>query len=108
MIASGCTEIGECTFFGCENLQTVELPEGLLRIGKEAFRDCEALAAITLPDGLQEIGAEAFRYCEHKDLKLHIPDSVTEIGENAFADVPCIIYHGPAQSDDNWGAKSRN
>ena len=41
-------------------------------------------------------------------LRLQIPDSVTEIGEDAFLDVPHIIYNGPAQSKDNWGALSRN
>ena len=102
VIAPGCTEIGEGTFFGCENLQTVELAEGLLRIGEDAFLDCRNLREINLPEGLQEIGANAFSLCEN--LKLQIPDSVTEIGESAFQSVQEICYLGPEWSDNNWGA----
>lgn len=108
VIAEGCTGIGESTFAHCDKLEEVEMPKGLLRIGKEAFQSCTALTKVTFSDGLQEIGENAFYFCEHKDLKLHIPDSVTEIGDNAFEDIPCIIYNGTAQSDNNWGAKSRN
>jgi len=102
VIAPGCAEIGEGTFFGCENLQTVELPEGLLRIGEDSFLDCRNLWEINLPEGLQEIGANAFSMCEN--LKLQIPDSVTEIGESAFQSVQEICYLGPEWSDNNWGA----
>ena len=102
VIASGCTEIADGAFFDCENLQTVELPEGLLRIGEEAFLYCENLQEINLPEGLQEIGAHAFSSC--KNLELQIPDSVTEIGEDAYAYVPEIDYFGPAWDEWNWGA----
>lgn len=103
VIAPGCTEIGEGAFFDCENLQTVELPEGLLRIGEEAFLDCENLQEINLPEGLQEIGAHVFSSC--KNLKLQISDSVTEIGKDAFEDVPEIVYCGPAWDEVDWLAE---
>jgi len=40
-------------------------------------------------------------------LKLKIPDSVTEIGENAFRGVQHIEYHGNAKGAP-WGANSMN
>lgn len=83
-IAPGCQEIGESVFYGHTALETVKIPMGVLKIGMFAFAGCENLK------------------------NLEIPDSVTEIGRDAFRDVPHIIYHGPAQSDDNWGALSRN
>lgn len=83
-IAPGCQEIGESVFYGHTALETVKIPMGVRTIGMFAFAGCENLKV------------------------LEIPDSVTEIGRNAFRDVPHIIYHGPAQSEDNWGAKSRN
>lgn len=84
VIAPGCQEIDESVFYGHTALETVKIPMGVLKIGMCAFMGCENL----------------------KDLE--IPDSVTKIGRNAFYGVPHIIYNGPAQSDDNWGAKSRN
>ena len=54
-----------------------------------------------------EIGEDAFNGCDRLE-ELIIPNSVTEIGRFAFVRVPHITYHGPAKSDDNWGAKSRN
>ena len=61
-----------------------------------------------MPEGLLYIGRYAFKCCCHNDLKIHIPDSVIEIGEHAFYDVPCIVYNGHDWSGENWGAESRN
>lgn len=104
VIAPGCTGIGDGAFSDCENLVSVELPEGMERIGKEAFRECTNLEDMDLPEGLQKIGESAFHKC--KDLMLAIPDSVIEIGDSAFLDIPEIIYHGPCKSENNWGAVS--
>jgi len=67
---------------------------------------CEA-ESILIPQGVTEIGERAFAGCIHVK-QLMIPDSVVAIGRDAFLDVPHIFYHGPAQSDDNWGAKCWN
>ena len=84
VIAPGCKKIGECRFRWFENVELIEIPWGVEEIEEYAFAFC----------------------CKLK--KLEIPDSVTVIGHNAFKMVPHIIYHGPAHSDDNWGALSCN
>lgn len=83
-IAPGCTKIPRDSFCYCRNLKTISIPDTVKGIEEYAFYGCKRLTSI------------------------EIPDSVTEIGDNAFEDIPCIIYNGPAQSDDNWGAKSWN
>ena len=70
--------------FPCGRSGTYTVPENVLIIREDAFEGSDQLVELT------------------------IPDSVTEIGRSAFWNVPHIIYYGPAQSDDNWGAKSRN
>lgn len=60
-----------------------------------------------IPDGVKSIDSCAFWGCKKLDSVI-VPDSVADIGWVAFKNVPHIIYHGPAQSDDNWGALSRN
>ena len=82
------------------------IPDGVVIIEAFAFNDCRRLTNVTIPNSVNEIDICAFDGCV--SLRLNIPDSVTRIGKHAFANVPHISYHGLAQSDDNWGAKSRN
>lgn len=69
--------------------------------------DKSTLTEITIPDGVTEIGGWAFEDCTGLT-SVTIPNSVMKIGFLAFDGVNCVIYHGPAKSDDNWGAKSMN
>jgi len=106
-LPDGLEEIESFAFCVCEKLRYIRIPSSVTTIGIEAFSYCTSLESLTIPDSVTEIEREAFSNCT--SLKsLTIPDSVTKIGHKAFANVPHIVYHGPAQSDDNWGAKSRN
>lgn len=80
------------------------IPAGVETIEAFAFSDCRNLTSITIPGSVNEIGICAFDGCVN--LSLTVPDSVTRIGSSAFKKVPHITYHGPAQSDDKWGAMS--
>ena len=56
---------------------------------------------------VKAIGEKVF--FENNDLcSITFPEGLKTIGKDAFLDVPCIICSGPARSDDNWGALSRN
>ena len=57
------------------------------------------------PDSVKEIGENAFAGCTA--LNLTIPDSVKLIEYNAFKNVPHIEYHGTATGAP-WGAKAIN
>jgi len=60
---SACKQIGDYAFYGCSNLQSITLPEGVTEIGTKAFMHCESLSEIVLPAGLERIGDSAFAYC---------------------------------------------
>jgi len=62
-IPADCREIGECAFYGVQNLQRVTTRYGLERIGKYAFANCTNLSAVDLPDSLTELGFQAFYGC---------------------------------------------
>lgn len=114
---SSVTSIGESAFSGCSSLTSVDLPS-LMSIGQSAFQlcssltsvtlsesleiipegcfnKCTALAFITLPNSLRTIGTKAFDGClfDENGSALHIPASVTSIGNGAFSGLRHLILH---------------
>jgi len=49
-------EIGDEAFMGCANLETITLPNSLLKIRNGVFRDCIKLKTINIPAKVTEIG----------------------------------------------------
>ena len=83
---SQLTSIEECAFFGCQNLQGIEIPASVTYIGPSAFLGCRyGLTSIAIPEGVTEIGNSAFSGCTSLT-SVTIPNSVTLIGDYAFSD----------------------
>lgn len=76
------TRIGNAAFYGCEDLTSIIISDGVIVIGGSAFANCENLGAAELPETLQEIGIDAF--CEAGLTSIRLPDSLVNIGTNAF------------------------
>lgn len=68
------------TFFGCKNLETVNLPDSINIIDYYAFSECTSLRSINL-DKVQVIGSSAFA----KTALEYITLSARKIGSGAFA-----------------------
>ena len=79
----GVTAIGPCAFYGCEFLETVNIPNSVTTIGYSAFESCTSLESIVLPNSLTTIPNAAFRYCSNLQ-QITIPASVTSIANFAF------------------------
>lgn len=77
------TSIGENAFYGCNNLNSVTIPDGVTSIGENAFYCCTSLTKITIPDSVTSIGNEAFGECSLLT-GITIGNGVTSIGDNAF------------------------
>ena len=54
------TKILMCSFYGCEALTSVTIPETVTYIGDEAFRNCTSLTSVDLPDSLRVLGEKTF------------------------------------------------
>ncbi len=112
IIKNGVTDIGDCMFYGCENLTEVVLPDTVTKICDSAFWLCTALQSFTIPDTVTEVGVGIFNACSGlknvvlpKQLKsitqwmfngcsslssIIIPSTVTSIDYAAFADCTAL------------------
>jgi len=81
-LPEGLTSIGNNAFSQCSQLTSVTIPKSVESIGKYAFAYCYQLSQIILNNGLKTIGEYAFYNCLHS--YIHIPASVTSIGEQAI------------------------
>jgi len=73
----------EGAFYQCSSLQTVQLPNGMVRIGHQAFRSCNNLRAVAFPSSLLSIGNGCFYGCPL--ISVSLPEHLTSIGSSAFS-----------------------
>ena len=83
-IPEGVTTIGDYAFYNCTGLEGITIPN-IITIGNYAFQNCKGLENVVFDNGnnLKTIGNYAFDGCT--DLaNITIPDSLTTIGNYAF------------------------
>lgn len=76
--------ISECAFMGCENINSIILPETVTVIEQSAFSGCKKLSDIKIPASVKIIGDKAFNACSSIK-EIVIPDGILEIGLSVFA-----------------------
>ena len=97
-IPDSVTSIGESAFAFCTGLTSVTIPDSVTSIGDEAFNNCTRLTSITVKEGNPKYSSDEYGVLFNKDKTLliqypignkrtsyTIPDSVTSIGDWAFA-----------------------
>ncbi len=116
IIPDSVTSIGERAFYDCSSLTSIIIPDSVTSIGERAFYNCSSLTSIivnsnnkvfdsrnncnaiidtstntlivgckntTIPDSVTSIGNYAFAWCSSLT-SITIPNGVTSIGEDAF------------------------
>lgn len=93
--------IEDWTYYGDENLIQITLDDNVSAIGSFSFSR-SGLQSIEIPEGTQRIEYAAFYHCDSLE-EVVIPDSVTYIGEKAFAFTPWLesFYNGSMKLDKN-------
>jgi len=76
------TGIGESAFTGCDEITTLVFPGTPIALGTNAFSGCDMLTTIDLK-GVTSIGDGCFMSCPILE-EIEIPDSVVSIGADAF------------------------
>ena len=82
-IPQGITGIQEDTFRNCFSLRSITIPDSVTEIGSCAFKNCPSLQTVTIPDSVITIGGHAFEICMALQSVI-IPNGITEIGDGAF------------------------
>ena len=59
----GLNNIGQSTFYYCEGLTNMVMPDSVTTIGVQAFMGCKSLESITIPSSVNSIGSGAFGGC---------------------------------------------
>ena len=109
---SGLTSIDGLAFDTCENLTSVNIPEGVTRLNTTGayhgvFIRNYRLHSVTLPTTLVTIGHSALNQCFSLEF-ITIPASVTTIGTFAFyncsnlRDVTCLATTPPTLNTNNF------
>lgn len=102
-IPSTCTSIGERAFEDCQSLVEMHIPNPGCTLGAYAFAKCRNLQAVTLPNNITSIPEGLLMNCDNNLREIIIPDRVTSIGSQAFAQVQDaqIIFLGCGNAEGN-------
>lgn len=76
-------EIGTKAFYKCTALIDVELQGGVTKVETSAFEGCTSLQNVTLSGKISSLGKRAFQSSGIR--AIHFPETLTAIGDNAFA-----------------------
>ena len=90
VIPEGVSSIGEFSFFYNRSIREIVMPKTLKRIESRAFYEASNLECASIPDGCEYIGDMAFHYCGVR--AIYVPESVIEIGDNAFDTALNMIF----------------
>lgn len=62
---SKLTTIGENAFYGCQNLKSIRIPDGVTTLGDDVFGGCTSLTTLNIPKGLEEFSLGMIEYCDN-------------------------------------------
>ena len=82
-ISDSLTVIGSSCFSFCLELDSIYIPDNVLKIQENAFYNCSNLTNVRLSENLESVGSGAFSHCT-KLVNLTVPDNTVKIEEGAF------------------------
>ena len=104
-ITQGVTSIDSYAFYNCSSLANVVIPYGVTYIGNRAFYLCQSLTNIDIPRSVTSIADYAFYECKGLT-SIVIPNSVTSLGYYVFGDCDALTIYCEAQKSQPNGWNS--
>lgn len=105
-IGDKVTTVGDSAFNNCTSLANVTIPKSLKAISPKMFYNCTSLKDITIPYGVTTIGYGAFYNV--KQQYYYMPQTVTEIENNAFYPTDSVVLIGYKDSTAETYANNHN
>ena len=96
-------KIGSSAFAYCSNLSSLELPNSVISIGENAFKNCRDLSTISIPEQVTYIGENAFEYCHISSITVEARKPI-DISENVFEDIWSATLYVPYVSLEKYEA----
>ena len=91
--------VEESAFYGCKNLESVDIGNNIMLVGAGAFTGCDKLTEIYIPDTVTNIEMEAFKNCSALHT-VRMSPNVDYIPREAF-------YNCKELSAFTWDAESK-
>jgi len=82
-IPEGVLSISSSAFYNCKSLKSIKIPNSITSIGDSAFFGCSALTSIEIPESITSIPNSAFADCNALE-NVTLPNSITSIDLSAF------------------------
>ena len=82
-------KIGNCAFFACKSLKNINLPDSLTDMDGSVFLECSGLESIVIPESITNIKGSTFHGCLSLT-DITIPESVENVGKFAFKYTPWL------------------
>lgn len=100
-LPDGIKKIASGVFYGNTQLTKIDMGSSLEEIGTFAFAGCTGITELRIPSSVKNIGYGAFSQCTN--LTVSVPDTVGQIGQEAFYKVKFVEYKGKL-GGAYWGA----
>ena len=106
VFGSGITVVGECLFWECENLKSIQVPSSVTKL-YNAFYGCTALKSVKLPSSVTHLGAT---FVDCTALETISAPGLMSLGEHTFQGTAIKSYTLPSTLTDMsplafWGGK---
>lgn len=102
--------IADRAFEDCDDVVTVEFPEGVTSVGSHAFYDCDSLEEVYFPSTLVICQYDAFDECAKVVLHCYSStyqlSTVCGLSDNVIVDVLDAVYYPKAMDDGEEADKS--
>ena len=113
-VPEGVDRLARNSFYKCDALEEVTLPDTLKEIGNMSFFKCTSLKLVDLPESVTTLGSDAFSYCTNMKYSFYIPAGVETIDHHCFYKCDNLeqFYVGCSEDEislgGQWMPKSEN
>ena len=91
----GVEYIGDNAFYGCSNLQTINLPDTITTIAYQCFRFCRKLDNVKLPNNLTTLSTLIFDGCSNLK-NIELSENLKTLGDSCLSDTSLTVLRLPS------------